>query len=249
MGFFDFLKKPPAEPPKVTAPAKLVFESAGPFEIASCHGKDALKHLRELRHEGHDRGFQVILLGGQDDADSLSENRESSETSPEEYLELASHVNVDEWLKEKASNDPEEYPAENGEWPHKTPQHGSILAHLDILSRKPKEVVCLAKIRISKNWEVPAYIGMGGWNECPDAAVLTAFAKRWHEKYGAEIVSITHDIMEFSVSKPPTTKEAAIELAKEQYVFCADIVDQGVGDVFTLAATLLNSNYWYFWWD
>jgi hypothetical protein len=27
------------------------------------------------------------------------------------------------------------------------------------------------------------------------------------------------------------------------------IVDQGVGDVSTLAATLINSKYWYFWWD
>jgi len=40
-----------------------------------------------------------------------------------------------------------------------------------------------------------------------------------------------------------------MELAKEQYIFCNDIVDQGVGTVSALAATLLDSNYWYFWWD
>ena len=79
--------------------------------------------------------------------------------------------------------------------------------------------------------------------------MLTAFGKRWHEQYGAEIVSITHDVMEFTVAKPPQTKGAALALAKEQFVFCPDIVHQGVGDVAALAATLLKSNYWYFWWD
>lgn len=90
---------------------------------------------------------------------------------------------------------------------------------------------------------------MGGWNDCPDSSVLTAFAKRWHASFGAEVVSITRDVMEFTVANPPTTREAASKLAMEQYIFCPDIVEQGVGDVVTLAATLQNSSYWYFWWD
>ena len=63
------------------------------------------------------------------------------------------------------------------------------------------------------------------------------------------MVSITRDVIEFAVKNPPKTREAAMELAKEQYIFCNDIVDQGVGTVSALAATLLDSNYWYFWWD
>jgi hypothetical protein len=38
-------------------------------------------------------------------------------------------------------------------------------------------------------------------------------------------------------------------LAREQYLYCSDIVWQGVGSVSNLSKTLLNSNYWYFWWD
>ena len=90
---------------------------------------------------------------------------------------------------------------------------------------------------------------MGDWNECPDASVLAAFAHRWQLRYGAEIVSATHDVLEFTVSDPPTTREAALELAREQYLLCADIVDQGHGSIAHLAAALQNSNYWYFWWD
>ena len=51
------------------------------------------------------------------------------------------------------------------------------------------------------------------------------------------------------VARPPQTKEEALELARQQYLFCNDIVDQGVGDVESLAKTLLYSPVWYFWWD
>ena len=253
MGFFDRFKKqgksPEANPSAAQPDAPLEFQSSGDFEIASCSGEYALKHLERLRSEGRGAGFTAILLGGKDDVDGLAENREFSKTSTQECLRLAAEVNVEEWLKKQVEADPECFQAEAGGWPPEAPEAGSISAHLEVLSRKPKKAAYLAKIPTPKNWEAPAYIGMGGWNACPDAAVLTAFVKRWAECYGAEVVSITHDVMEFTVTKPPTTKEAALELAKEHYIFCSDIVDQGVGDVSALAAALLNSNYWYFWWD
>jgi hypothetical protein len=253
MGLFDRFKKQDksqeANPSAAQPDASLDFQSSGGFEIAPCPGESALRHLEQLRSEGRSAGFTSILLGDKDDADGLAENREFLKTSTEEYLRLAAEVNVEAWLKKQVEADPECFQTETVDWPSEIPEAGSISAHLEVLSRKPKKTAYLAKIPTPRNWEAPAYIGMGGWNACPDAAVLTAFAKRWHERYGAEVVSITHDVMEFTVTKPPTTKEAALELAKEQYVFCSDIVDQGVGDVSTLAATLLNSNYWYFWWD
>jgi len=226
----------------------LTFKSAGNFEIATCPGSDALKHLQQLRKEGRSAGFTAILLGGKDDADALGGDREFNQTSPEDYLRTASTVDVEDWLAKKAG-EAEGWYSEEGEWPDEVPSAGGISAHLEILTRAPKDVVCIARIPTPKNWEAPAYVGMGGWNECPDAAVLTAFAKRWFEQYGAEVVSITHDVMEFTVAKPPRTKEDAMKLAKEQYMFCSDIVEQGVGDIASLAATLLNSDYWYFWWD
>ena len=76
-----------------------------------------------------------------------------------------------------------------------------------------------------------------------------AFLHRWHRSYGAELVVMTHDILEFSVSRPPRSRADALELAREQYRYCADIVDQGTESVSNLAATLLNGTTWYFWWD
>ncbi len=55
--------------------------------------------------------------------------------------------------------------------------------------------------------------------------------------------------MNIRVKQRPQTREAAIDLAREQYVYCNDIVDQGVGTLSVLAAVLMESDWWYFWWD
>lgn len=225
------------------------FENAGGFQVVYCPGAEAPRYLQQLRNEGRTAGFTAILLGGDDEASMLAEDSKFSGSSIEERLRLAATVDVEEWLKGRLEVDPEVYMAEAGEWPDEPSPAGTMGAHLDILSRKPKDRVAIAKLPTPRIWEAPAYVGMGGWNECPDASVITAFARRWHERYAAEIISITHDVMEFTVSKPPTDRESALSLAREQYVFCSDIVDQGVGDIAALAATLLNSSYWYFWWD
>jgi hypothetical protein len=76
-----------------------------------------------------------------------------------------------------------------------------------------------------------------------------ALLRFWHDKYGAQIISATDDVIECTVSRPPSTREQAMELAREQFLYCADIVYQGVQTVSNLGAGLLNSKYWYFWWD
>lgn len=223
----------------------LTFESIGPFEIAYCPGEKALEYLTHYRSEGKRAGFTTIMMGGKEDAEMLAEDREFGGASSEDSLATASTIDVDNWLSERAG----EYEPEIGDWPDQAPTPGSIGVHLEILSGKPKKEVAIVKIPTPRNWEAPAFVGMGGWNECPDAAVITAFAKRWFERYGAEIVSITHDVMEFTITRPPADRDLALTLAREQYLFCSDIVDQGVGEISALAATLLHSNYWYFWWD
>lgn len=225
------------------------FEEADCFQVAYCPGADAPRYLQQLRNEGRSAGFTAILLGGEDDASMLAEDSKFNGLSVEERLRKAASVNVEDWLKSRIEKDPEAYMAESGYWPHQVPQAGSMGAHLEVLSQKPRNRVAISKLPTPRNWEAPAYLGIGGWNACPSASVITAFAKRWHERYAAEIISVTHDVMEFTVSKPPVDRDSALALAKEQYIFCSDIVDQGVGDISALAATLLNSNYWYFWWD
>ena len=48
---------------------------------------------------------------------------------------------------------------------------------------------------------------------------------------------------------PPVDKESAEKLAREQFIFCTDIVYQGTETIRNLAATLMNAKAWFFWWD
>jgi hypothetical protein len=48
---------------------------------------------------------------------------------------------------------------------------------------------------------------------------------------------------------PTTDKKVAMQLAREHHAYCYDIVEQGVGTTAKLASSLLESRYWYFWWD
>ncbi|MBI5726174.1 MAG: DUF4253 domain-containing protein [Planctomycetes bacterium] len=96
---------------------------------------------------------------------------------------------------------------------------------------------------------MPAFLKCGAWNECPEAAVHCAFHREWQAEFGAEITGMSGDIVECTVANPPLNKEVAIKLAWQQYWYCADIVGQGCESISNLAATLLNSPYWYFWWD
>jgi len=128
-----------------------------------------------------------------------------------------------------------------GEWP------GEQEHMAPTLNRNPQ--VRIARIGVPASWQIPAALGYGGWNDCPDAIAQTALAKRWAALYDADIIAVAHDIIEWEVRKPPRTQKAAMVLAWEQFRLCNDIVDQGVQTVSNLGGSLLNSKYWYFWWD
>lgn len=117
----------------------------------------------------------------------------------------------------------------------------------DILSGKTAECV-LAKIPVDEPWKVFVYVPFGGWNECPSPEIMMAITKRWYESYGAVPAVISHDTLQMT-AKPVSDEEKALELAVEQFVFCLDIVFQGIGFIKPLAKLLQNSSVWYFWWD
>lgn len=125
-----------------------------------------------------------------------------------------------------------------------------ITAPFDYDTKKSYELL-LAKIPVSEPWQVAAWLPMGNWNECPAPQDMLAMAKRWYDRYGAVICCMTSDELEFQVSNPPTDADAAYALAKEQYYFCQDRVEQYAGDynLKTFSNGLMKSPYWYFWWD
>jgi len=124
-----------------------------------------------------------------------------------------------------------------------------FISYWDYETQKTQPMI-LAKIPVKHPWMVFAYLPFGGWNDCPDTAALMAVSKYWHERHGAVPAVLTYDTLEYSVPAP-VPQESALQLAKEQYAFCADIIEQGAPGmtVTRLAHDLKQSNIWYFWWD
>jgi len=135
-----------------------------------------------------------------------------------------------------------------GTWPD-TPPAGSGLSVANDLEDKPLDRVHILLIPTDEGAAVPAFLRWGGWNACPAPEYQVAALRSWHERYGAELVGISGDVINLRVTRRPATRDAALALAREQYLYCEDIVDQGVGALAPLAAMLMREDWWYFWWD
>jgi hypothetical protein len=137
-----------------------------------------------------------------------------------------------------------------GEWPGDVPDYGPepTIAY-DHHSGGPLEKVNIAFIPTNDWTAIPAFLRWGGWNECPLPEYHIAAFRSWRDRFGAELVAFNHDTLNLRVQHGPSTREAALDLAREQYVYCSDIVDQWDGKLSSLAATLLGAPWWHFWWD
>lgn len=219
-----------------------------PFEVHRIPGNQALNKLAEL--QALNKGYPVIL-GDADTFDRIAETIEmNGGQSIEELVNAARQIDPENWFSEREESDPEYYEIEEDEWPQgEESSNDSLSAHCDVLTGQPYPEVYLALIPAPEAWMVPCYLRIGGWNECPNAEEHAAVFKYWGEKYGATVACIADDVIEFQVARPPATREEALRLAKEQYIYCADIVQQGTETIEALASTLLNGKVWYFWWD
>ncbi|MEL6236121.1 MAG: DUF4253 domain-containing protein [Pseudomonadota bacterium] len=164
------------------------------------------------------------------DLDDWLENRE------DEARALAEEYDFD-WLPRGPVD------AQAVTWRHRAPSIQSDFRG------QPLAEVLIGLPKIEAGWQFPGLIQYGGWNAYPFPLVHMALLRRWEEAFGARLVSFGHDIIEMTVERPPSTREAAEALAIAQYLYCPDIVDQGTGTIDTLAAALLAGNDWYFWWD
>jgi hypothetical protein len=228
-----------------------------PYELTEVPGKDAVGKLEALRVLGRQEGFTPVLLGDGKDLESIyNQLKEQEKTKPEDILKKAMTIDPDKWMADRKKSDPETYGDQVIAIPE-TPDAGSsapqpmqtLFADKDVLTGKFKAAVYIAKIPAVPSWKVPAYLKWGGWNECPPPDVQAAISKRWFEKYQADIAAVTPDTVEYLVGAPPSGKDEVHQLALEQYLFCSDIVNQGVGSLPALEKTIVNAKVWFFWWD
>jgi hypothetical protein len=136
----------------------------------------------------------------------------------------------------------------DGEWPSEVPLSPGLSVATDTTDQ-PLPKVHIAIIPTDDWTTVPAYLNWGGWNDCPDPEYHVAALRSWRDRFGAELVGLSFDTTNLRVARRPATREAALELAREHYLFCNDIVEQGTDTLNGLAAYLAADDWWFFWWD
>jgi hypothetical protein len=222
------------------------------FSTLKIPGADAIRLLGEHRSRYAATGQYPFLIGDAEELGRIKEAAEFNKENPTAIIRASLEVKLAEWFeRRRLAAEEYEFSSEEllGEWPGEIADKGSIGLYKDVLSGKIKPEVFLGLAKTENPWHLPAILRYGGWNECPAPEVHCAFYRRWQDEFGVEITGMSGDVIECAVKNPPTDRKTATHLAWEQYWYCADIVEQGCGSISNLAATLLNSPYWYFWWD
>ncbi|AHE53039.1 DUF4253 domain-containing protein [Sphingomonas sanxanigenens] len=227
------------------------------YERVSVPGSEALAKWEELKSSG--RGWPVVI-GNDEDFDRIVEQFmiEDPEIgagpglrAPAEILATAAGIAFPEDLRKwPGAYQPQDLLAEDGEWPADA-SAGSVglSVAMDVVSQRLYERVHILLTPAKFCWKVPAYLRWGGSNACPPPEYHVAALRRWHERYGAELIGINGDVMNLRAARPPAQRAAAMTLAREVYAYCPDIVEQGTGDIAPLAAAMMANSWWYFWWD
>jgi hypothetical protein len=218
-----------------------------PFELIAVTGKEAVATCLKLREESAD--VMPVMIGNFESVTALNENYLDRVGSPNEIIAESRKFQPFDFFESRAADDPDLYrDVDRGDWPSQSPPKVRLLAHCDE-DEVPRERVFLAKVPAGALFELPAHIRFGGWNECPEPEVQVALHRAWYERYGAKIISLTNDAVDCVVENPPTTRDEAITLAEEHFMYSSDLVHEGAGTISNLAANLLNARYWHFWWD
>jgi hypothetical protein len=232
-----------------------------PYEIIAVKGEDAFSEWERLRML---KDKWPIIVGTDENLDETIENYNLNNTPPEngnngdtlsqitsEIIKLSNNIDFpSDWNKINNEITEEDMKQITGKWPSE-PQilSSGITVNADELTDKVYDKVYIALIPTNNSWEVPAYLRYGNWNACPPAKYHVAALRKWNEKYGIELVSLINDVLEIRVKQKPTTKAEAIKLAKEMYIYCPDIVDQGIRTISNLASGLMESDWCFMWWD
>lgn len=126
---------------------------------------------------------------------------------------------------------------------------GYEIPELYLESSNEEYPALLAEVPVSAPWHLFAWFPFGNWNGCPDKKALVNVGRYWFEQHGAVPAFITHDTLEMTVPQPVSDAQS-LYLAKEQYAYCLDQVEQtGLQTIHALADSLRTSTVWHFWWD
>jgi hypothetical protein len=203
-------------------------------------------------------GYWPVILGEDGDLARHERSVMKAAASPAEIVAESERIDcqglttriLEELIEDAATEDGNpDGVVPHGPWPEQSrPLQGYSILHRYGRGAPPPLHIGLCPA--TKGWMVPGFLHYGGWNACPGPGEHVARMRYWEGIHGAELVVMTHDTVEMSVASPPNDRESAMELAQHQFAYCFDIIDQGTaGSLEGLAASLMESSVWSFWWD
>lgn len=236
--------------------------NALPFAFEKVPGNEALEYRAKYLRNSN---VYPIIAGSDENLMRVTENWSFDQRPSEEILakaESLSHPDclfkmrdeatraAREYLSEHGIEDSgEDYSAPIGEWPDSVDANNGPSGIRDVLTGEFADGVNVLMMPTTVGHQIPGLLKWGGWNDCPPPEYHVAALRSWNQRYGAQLVTLSADVIELQVTRRPSTREEALALANEQYSYCGDIVDQGVGELSALAAILMESDWWFFWWD
>jgi hypothetical protein len=219
-----------------------------PFQVLATTPKRAISLWRQLREISDVTNSYPVILGDVQEMGYHLEHWQYVTSAPLDYLKRAQFRDPKQIFNEWGSSLFAYERTEDGLrelWPDKIRPYTFDMLHLNLKA----ELVYIGLFETRESWKIPAYLLFGGWNATPFPDEHACIHKYWHTIYETEIVAMTSNTIVCQVGKPVDTREAALDLAREQMAYCSDLVTQGVGTLEALASRLMNSAYWYFWWD
>jgi hypothetical protein len=136
-----------------------------------------------------------------------------------------------------------------GEWPTEVQASTGLTVATNLRTGKPFDMVRIVVLPTDDWTTAPAHLRWGDWNDCPAPEYHVAALRSWRDRYDVELVGLNSDTMNLRAARRPETREEALALAREQYAYCTDIVEQGTQTLSALAAALMCDDWWFFWWD
>ncbi len=205
-------------------------------------GQKAITSWRDLRTNAPGLGYWPVILGDDRTFEQTKKSLEASAKFVGKRSAGSGHISAEKFFEARAEELGDEFPA--GSWPVKP-----VAPHTFYLPSEFDKRTVMGLLPASDSSKVLQILNYGDWNACPPVHEHVAVHNYWNERYGAEIVCLSSDILEMHVDRRPANREEALALAREQYLYCSDIVEQETGTIQELAAGLMVSDAWFFWWD
>jgi hypothetical protein len=208
-----------------------------PYEVVTVPRDGLLDTLERLRAERP--GFLPVALGDDSELDAAKETWDADDRSPETILAAAAKQKPLSADVEARRRDPEE-DLEVGTWPAELPSYVESLHQFEGLDQ-----VHVVLLPVSDPADAVACLKFGDFNGAPTPERHVAIHRAWQAAYGARLVACTHDTLTLRVDRGPATPEEALALAREVYAYA----DFDLNDYSELAADLMVTRLWVFWWD